>query len=180
MRPFWHPRQLECCLSQVAGSNLYHLFLCYFWSIIWENIWVFWNRSDLEVFVTFFDFNGNFNGKMAKIWASEVSLKRTLSHMVQWPNGHTWPYLVIYGHLAIKAKRDKVNHQKYIQTRYVQSGEKKCANQLLVWKFDKSVLIIIGRWNLQPALPRCAPRAFVNFYSEGLFWQGGVGLVSLI
>ena len=67
MRPFWHPRQLECCLSQVAGSNLYHLFLCYFWSIIWENIWVFWNRSDLEVFVTFFDFNGNFHGKMAKI-----------------------------------------------------------------------------------------------------------------
>ena len=27
----------------------------------------FFNRSDLEVFITFFNFNGNFNEKMAKI-----------------------------------------------------------------------------------------------------------------
>ena len=55
----------------------------------------------MEVFVTFFDFNGNFNGKMAKIWASEVSLKRAskmqlrnvdlryVGHSIQIPLNHS-------------------------------------------------------------------------------------------
>ena len=38
---------------QVAPPNLYQLFLCSYWSIIWENIWVYRFRIDFEQLVIF-------------------------------------------------------------------------------------------------------------------------------
>ena len=75
---FGHNFWLEC------PPNFYRLFFCSFWSIIWENSWVFQNWSDFELLVIFFSFNGNFNGKMTKMNKMAKSHSKMVPKVSKW------------------------------------------------------------------------------------------------
>ena len=65
----FHNVYITCALGwalqhQVCDPNLYQLFFCSFWSIIWENIWVYRFRIDFEVSVIFFGSQCKIQGKI--------------------------------------------------------------------------------------------------------------------
>ena len=61
------------------------------WLTDFRTVFVFALGPFLPMFVIFFDFNGNFNGKMAKNHFLAIKSSRSVPF---------WPYLAIYGHLA--------------------------------------------------------------------------------
>ena len=64
-KPHLHIYNLGWALQhQVCDPNLYHLFLCCFWSIIWENIWFYRFWIDFEVSVIFFGSQCKIQGKI--------------------------------------------------------------------------------------------------------------------